>query len=243
MDAPSGIYLFYRFAPFLLVSYFVIGAILNNEVKGFIYLVGLIFTCAMAVMIVPYIGGSSTPSPACDSVPFTGTSYNIPMGMVIFSYTLFYLVFPIAKYHTELTNIPTLVLFPLLILGDIYWNVTFNCFDGPKLLTSIIIGGGFGTLWSFVIDKTGNKSLHYTNIGGNREKCNQVTKTKYRCKTYDQSGNLVEYVHKNDRAAFVNTATGVSDASFNLVDNNPQDGTLQINEIADMIKYKTQTQS
>ena len=90
MDAPSGIYLFYRFAPFLLVSYFVIGAILNNEVKGFIYLVGLIFTCAMAVMIVPYIGGSSTPSPACDSVPFTGTSYNIPMGMVIFSYTLFY---------------------------------------------------------------------------------------------------------------------------------------------------------
>lgn len=198
---PSIFYLFYRLAPFILVSYFVLGSIINGEPKGFIYLVGLIFTCVVTMGFISVLGEDViNTSPACQNLKF-GTSNiisNTPMSMVIFAFTFFYLLFPVAKYHLELTNIPMLVFFPLLILGDIYWNMYFNCFSMVNMLVCLVVAGCLGVFYSFLIDKTSLPSLQYYNVGTNRERCTMATKNRYRCTTY-QNGKPVNYaIHSSN---------------------------------------------
>lgn len=191
INLPSIFYLFYRLAPFILVSYFVLGSIINGEPKGFIYLVGLVFTCVMTVGMMSVIGESvANTTPVCENLKIgSGTIISdTPMSMVIFSFTFFYLLFPIAKYHLELTNIPMLIFFPLIILGDIYWNMYFNCFSMVNVLIALIMAGGVGLFYSFLIDKTRLPSLQYYNVGSNRERCAMATKNKYKCTTYKADG-------------------------------------------------------
>ena len=51
MNLASMSYLFFRLAPFILVCFFALGSILNSELKGFVYLVGLCFTCFVTFML------------------------------------------------------------------------------------------------------------------------------------------------------------------------------------------------
>ena len=179
----SLFYLFYRLAPFILVCFFVLGSLINSEAKGFMYLIGLLFTCVIAIGASNNSEVSST-TPACANLKIGGVASNTPISMVIFSYTFFYLVYPIGKYHLELNNVPTLIFFPILILGDIYWNYHFSCYHAINLFIAFIIGSGIGVFWAYIIDKSGMKSLQYYNVGSNRERCSMATKTKYRCDVY-----------------------------------------------------------
>jgi hypothetical protein len=38
-------YLFLRLAPFIIVCYFALGSIFNQDIKGLVYLVGLLLSC------------------------------------------------------------------------------------------------------------------------------------------------------------------------------------------------------
>lgn len=194
------LYLFYRLAPFILVCFFVLGSIINSEAKGFVYLVGLIFTATISFGIIYAIGDDitdTTPSPACSTLKINGL-YNsrTPISMVIFAYSFFYLVYPIAKHHLELDNIPTLIFFPLLILGDIYWNTTYECFTALNMFLALIIAGGIGVGWSALIESVNMKGLTYYNIGSNRERCSRATKGTYKCTTY-KGGEKVQIVTTN----------------------------------------------
>ena len=215
----SLLYLFYRLAPFILVCFFVLGSIINSEAKGFVYLVGLIFTAAMSYGLIHVIGdepSDNTPSPACTTLKINGIySSKTPISMVVFAYSFFYLVFPIAKHHLELDNIPTLIFFPLLILGDIYWNTTYECFTPLNMFLALIIAGGIGVGWSAMIEAVNMKGLTYYNIGSNRERCSIATKGNYKCTTYKNGAKVQflttdmgnQHTHEN---AYVNSHTDIS---------------------------------
>jgi len=183
----SLLYLFYRLSPFILVCFFVLGSIINSEAKGFMYLVGLVFATVCCYgfngFFFPLGDSSREPSPACSTLNINGImSESTPLGLVIFSYTFFYLVFPIAKHRLELDNIPLLIFFPLLILGDIYWNVTYSCFTPIQQFFAFLVAGSLGVVWAVLIEYTNLKGLQYFNIGSNRERCSIATRGKYRCK-------------------------------------------------------------
>ena len=196
----SLLYLFYRLSPFILVCFFVLGSIINSEAKGFMYLVGLVFTTVACYCFCGWIAsrfqvGDTTkvPSPSCSTLNINGImSETTPIGMVIFSYTFFYLVYPIAIHHLESDNIPLLLFFPLLILGDIYWNITYSCFTSLQLFLALVLAGVLGVTWAAIIESTHLTGLQYFNIGSNRERCTMATKGKYRCTTY-KDGNKVNY--------------------------------------------------
>jgi hypothetical protein len=50
------LYLFFRLAPFIIVCYFSLSSILNQDVKGLIYLIGLLIAC-----FTTYLVGSIIP--------------------------------------------------------------------------------------------------------------------------------------------------------------------------------------
>jgi hypothetical protein len=115
-------YLFLRLAPFVLVCFFSLSSLLNQDFKGLVYLAGLIFTCFITIMF-----GNILPLPSfppdqrpevCNilSINQQGDFSKLPLSQTVFSFTLFYLLIPIIHLKSAKENIPTLVFFPILIL-------------------------------------------------------------------------------------------------------------------------------
>ena len=167
LNIVSFFYLFFRLSPFIIVSYFGLSSVLNQDIKGVIYLVGLLVSCFITITV-----GNLIPDPdpsdeensdnsVCNliSIGHNRSFSKSPLGISMLSYTLFYLVYIIVKYKIVMYNIPTLVLLPLLILGDLFWNISNNCYDIFPILISIIIGGSMGALWGRIIDSINQPNL------------------------------------------------------------------------------------
>ena len=196
LNLGSLLYLFFRLAPFILVCFFTLGSIINSELKGFVYLIGLVFTCFMAFQVVGFLGESVAEggkAALCNGFTINGIlSDDTPLSLVIFAYTFFYLVYPIGKYDLAIDNVTLLIFFPLLILGDAYWNISKNCYSILNCFIAFVIGGGLGVAWSALIDATKLRGLQYYSIGSNRERCTRASKQKFVCTTY-KDGNKVNY--------------------------------------------------
>lgn len=186
------LYLFFRLAPFIIVSYFSLASVFNQDIKGVIYLVGVIITCFSTLIVGNTVGddlttvtgeNGITKNAVCDMLTIgkTGNFTKIPLGIAIMSYTLIYLVYVIVKYKMELYNLPTLILFPLLILGDLIWNVKNNCFKPTGVVLSIIVGGGIGALWAHIIDSLKQSKLQYFNMTSDKTVCQRPSKQLFKC--------------------------------------------------------------
>jgi hypothetical protein len=186
------LYLFFRLAPFIIVSYFSLASVFNQDIKGVIYLVGVIITCFSTLIVGNSVGddlttvtgeNGITKNAVCDMLTIgkTGNFTKIPLGIAIMSYTLIYLVYVIVKYKMELYNLPTLILFPLLILGDLIWNVKNNCFKPTGVVLSIIVGGGIGALWAHIIDSLKQSKLQYFNMTSDKTVCQRPSKQLFKC--------------------------------------------------------------
>jgi hypothetical protein len=186
-------YLFFRLSPFIIACFFSISSIFNNDMKGLIYLVGLIF----AVGITMIIGNSFkmdyfTPSDSgvCNFLSLGGySSFSaVPLGLAILCYTFAYLVWSIAQYNLAINNIPTLVLFPILISSDIFWNISNNCYPIISCLISFLCASGIGILWSWIV-QTKMPQYQYLILGSNAQMCLQPSKQTFICSDKEELVN------------------------------------------------------
>lgn len=188
-------YLFFRLAPFIIVCFFSLQSVFNQDFKGIIYLVGLIFACFFTVLVGSFPGFQIFTSEYGENMPSTvkqvcrfielssgGPISNLPLGQTVLAYTFIYLVFVIVKYNLIMQNIPTLVIFPVLIIGDMVWNVSNSCSNIVLLFLSLILGGGVGALWAYIIDSTGKVDLQIFNGISSQSVCSRPSKQIFRCK-------------------------------------------------------------
>lgn len=176
----------YRLAPFIFVSFFTLSSVLNQDLKGVIYLIGLIISTFIAVMVSNsgIISFADTSANKCS--PFTllegKLMSNIPLSQVVFSYTFSYLAYVIIKYKYAASNIPLLLLFPALIMYDIYHNVSATgCTTWPGAVSGLFIGGIVGSIWASIIDSTKITKLQYYTGISNRQTCSIPSKQTFRC--------------------------------------------------------------
>ena len=230
MDLFGLLYLFFRLSPFIIASFFSLISVFNSDLKGFIYLVGLIFSTAITMgtgtafkSLFSDFGTGSTeiPEPKVSSAPTTGPSgptgptgpatgpsgptgpskggksffgggptkvgeippvcntlslggftgfSKVPLSTAVLSYTFFYLVYTIGKHDMALYNIPTLIFFPIVILSDMGWNIKNGCYPLLACAMSLVVAGGIGVLWSFIVS-TYMPNMQYIIVGSNREMC------------------------------------------------------------------------
>lgn len=189
-------YLFLRLAPFILVCFFSLASLFNQDFKGLVYLVGLIFACVGTILsgnAMAFIPTVESAQPEICNIITIGQQSNfskLPIGQMVFGYTFAYLLWTIIGNNYALQNIPTLVFFPLLIIFDIAWNVQNTCYTLWQLLASLIIGGGFGILWAYIISKSESKSLQYFSGTAENEVCSAPSKQTFKCNVY-KNGQLV----------------------------------------------------
>jgi hypothetical protein len=195
-------YLFLRLSPFIIVCFFSLASIFNQDFKGLIYLIGLIISCFITITVGSPISKtlngmlnlSRGEEPICKSLITLGntTLSELPLSQTIFGFTFFYLFYLFGmKKHTYIyQNIPTLVFFPLLILFDIVWNVSNNCHTYIDIILSLGMGITFGLSWAALIDSTKMTNLQYFNrISGNAE-CSRPSKSTFKCNVY-KNGKLI----------------------------------------------------
>ena len=215
------LYLAFRLFPFILVTYFTLQSLLNWDLKGIVYLVGLILACVFSIIfgksgfITESVSGMM-PDPKCNVITLgeNGPLTNIPLSVTIYSYTFFYLLIFILNLANTTTpsgvldskgmkqsnmnmvmqqNIPTMIIFPLLIILEIGWIVSNQCITEANmfvsLLSSIVIGGGTGVMWAIVITSLKRPELQYINKPG-LDVCNQPSKTLYRCRPRNKNGSV-----------------------------------------------------
>ena len=183
-------YTAYRLFPFILVSFFTLSSLLNQDLKGIIYLAGLLIACFLSSVV----GNSEVfdttlndkdddYSKICNALvlgkdsPFS----RLPLSMTVFSYTFFYLIFVIAKYKLANQNVMSIILFIVLIIADWVWNTTFQCNSHERLFAALIIGCGVGLGWGAIIDSTKQVELQYFNGISNKNVCKVNAKQKFKC--------------------------------------------------------------
>lgn len=197
----SILYLSFRMAPFIIVSFFVLSAVLNQDIRGIIYLGGLLISCFIGVLIDRAVTSSAPPSVStneeqgspeiCDVITAGegGRLTKLPLSSVIFAFTTGYFAYPIIKQKSAILNVPTLIIFPLLCILDGIWNVAYGCVVPGNTLKSVLIvligaiGVGFsvGIGWSAVFYAKNNPGLLYTNGISTQDTC-ALSKKKMVCK-------------------------------------------------------------
>jgi hypothetical protein len=190
------LYLFFRLAPFIIICYFSLSSLFNQDMKGLIYLVGLLFACFVTFLLghtlpLSYTFGEndSLPdvrkavAPVCNLITIgkDGSFSRLPLGLATLSYTFFYLVYVIVNNKLELSNLPTLIFFPILILADFIWNIMNDCYTSFGVIISLLAGGGMGLAWASIITQLNQPNLLFLNVGSNQSVCQRPSKQLFKC--------------------------------------------------------------
>lgn len=192
MNIVSLIYLFFRLAPFIIVSYFTLQSVFNQDLKGVIYLVGLLIASVVTILVgnvIPRPGNSETgPTPLttakCHMLTLNenGPISKLPLSQTVFGYTLAYLSYFIGVNNLQTQNIATFIIFPIIVIADFIWSTSNNCASPEMLLTALIVGGLIGVAWAMIIDSTNMANLAYFSGISNKDVCSQPSRSMYKCR-------------------------------------------------------------
>lgn len=199
------LYLVFRLAPIVVISFFMLQSLFNLDPRGFVYLIGL-FSCTMLSSIAGQllsVGMGDTfqvgQSFKCNtfylgSIP-VGTGgvveplSKVPLNVMLYSYTLSYLftsfVAPPVTYKNSIItlqqNWTTLLLFIFLIFSEIAWLLSNSCNSLVFIMVAVAIGTLFGVLWTYIIRWLKEPRLQYTSMN-HVDVCSKPSKTVYRCR-------------------------------------------------------------
>jgi hypothetical protein len=200
LDIVAFGYLFLRLAPFILVCFFSLASIFNQDLRGLIYLIGLLLACSSVAMIGKYANSYNIllPEPTqpelCKLITIGDSDIfaALPLSQTTFGYTFAYLMFFILKSKNNLVqqNIATIVFFPLLIFADLAWNKKNNCYRISSSMTALFVSGLIGITWAAIIESTNSPNLPYFSGMSNNEICSRPTKQSFKCNVY-KNGKLI----------------------------------------------------
>jgi len=201
------IYFAFRMGPFLLVSFFIMSSFFNQDLKCIIYIAGLLFACFLGIatgnsLSIFDLPKGSLSSAHChvlslgEAIPLS----SIPLSIIVYCYTAAYLAYPVMQFDKGSSDMSLIALFPLLILVELMWLHSYQCFN----ITSILVGGAFATaigfLWSWIIYNSNLKGLHTFTIMGGGHACVRPAQTTFRCQQEQVShlsGNMLDAYYKS----------------------------------------------
>lgn len=195
LNLASIAYISFRLAPFILVSFFSISSILNQDLKGLMYICGLLLTTVLSIIAGNTFKNMFERNTESDNDEYNnatrvcnlltlsdnGPISNIPLSQVVFSYTFGYLVYIIQKYGLYSQNVPTLLFFPLLMAADFYWNSSKKCVTPFASLAAMLLGIAGGAGWAGLIDSLKITKLQYFSGLSNTGSCSAASKQTLKC--------------------------------------------------------------
>jgi hypothetical protein len=202
-------YLFMRLFPFIIVCFFVIISIFSWDIKGFVYLVGLIITTGFFQLFQlksAFFEGMFDwlkPDPSKytqECVEFFPT--DLPINQIVIGFTMAYLFNTLVQngYRNSSSSdpikyeySPIVPFFIVVFVSDLLINTSIlpselsrtYCTGFATSMILYTISIGFGLAWSQLISSTNNEAyIFFTNYKKDDKKCEVKNATKYQCKRY-----------------------------------------------------------
>lgn len=199
LSVSNIVQLFSLFAPLFLAFFLIMVSVFNQNIKGLIYLGGLLIASVINLGLSKSI---FTPQPVfenksliCDlmdmgHIGMFDLNYSIPAYNSMFiSFTLIYLLMPMISNNN--INFYIISMIVTLLVVDAYVKVTNFCTSwlgiGSGIITGIILGG----LWFIVLKTSGYESLLFFNdLTSNNVVCKRPENQTFKCSVY-KNGQLL----------------------------------------------------
>lgn len=184
----ANLALIHQITPFVMICFFGISSIINQDVKAFSYISGLLIALSCVSLISKLANISNMVdeknSEICYSFSLLGNSFlsNIPLNTASLNYTFGYLLYPLIAFGLVNNNIFTIILFTILSFADfMYSSTVLRCSSFWGIFLATLLGFGFGLGWGYAVDKTNNSLLYYTGLQ-QKSSCKYIKNQTYKCR-------------------------------------------------------------
>jgi hypothetical protein len=190
----SNILQFFSFiSPTLLVFFMFMSSLFNQNLKGIVYISGLLICSILNIIFMNLIGSGRDENEA-----FSCSMFDIPLvsqfnspypSCMIIAFTIAYLALPM-KYNKQMNYIVLAFLMSLLVV-DILTKVQNKCTTYPGSVMGALVGFIFGTLWYIIFHGLGFDSLlFFDELRSDNVICSRPTKQTFKCSVY-KNGELI----------------------------------------------------
>jgi hypothetical protein len=193
LTLPNILQFFSFIAPTLLIFFLFMTSLFNQNLKGLVYIAGILISSIANVVLMNMIGSERSDDEAfsCSmfDIPYV-SRFNSPYPTtVIIAFTLAYLALPM-KYNNEMNYV--VLAFLCVLLGiDIITKVQNKCSTYPGTLLGALVGGLSGLIWYALFSMSGYKSLlYFDELQSNNVICSKPTKQTFKCSVY-KNGELI----------------------------------------------------
>ena len=179
--------------PYFVVFLFIMISIINSNIKGFIYFLGLILVYIIIVLFQGSIPKIQTVA-ICNI--FDTYHYVHPSFMsALYAYTIVFMITPMFLY--KVFNLPLIVILLVFSAIDISVRYHFGCTTSIAIMFGTVLGAGIGIIWAYALKQSGNSSLlYYDDLVSNKQSCSQPTNEQFRCSVY-KNGELLNTLSSN----------------------------------------------
>lgn len=190
----SNVLQFFSFiSPTLLVFFMFMSSLFNQNLKGLIYLAGLLLASLLNIFFMNMIGSGRDENEAfsCSIFDIPHVSqYNSPYpSSLIIAFTVAYLILPM-KYNNQMNY--AVLGFLLVLLGiDILTKVQNKCTTYAGSILGGLVGFLLGTIWYIFFHGAGFDSLlYFDELRSDNVVCSKPTKQTFKCSVY-KNGELI----------------------------------------------------
>jgi len=184
--------------PFLVVILLILNSIINTNIKGIIYFIGVLLLTFIIKLYGSTITGTdiSKGQRICKLLNINGVSNNtISLSTAILSFTFTYLFIPMLYYNSF--NMVLLLFIIISSIIDIKVKMEYECENNVSILLGNFIGIMVGILFFTFIYTIGKDSkyslIYYDDFISNKVACSRPTKQKFQCKVY-KNGELLRTI-------------------------------------------------
>tara|TARA_Y100000389_G_scaffold205088_1_gene262953 strand:- start:5732 stop:6346 length:615 start_codon:yes stop_codon:yes gene_type:complete len=182
-------------SPIIIVSFLVLISILNQNLKGLIYLAGVLISTVLNIFLMNFIKSPINPKAVftCNLIelPFMN-KYNSPASSsVLLAFTAFYLLQPLFMNHGILYNIPLTILLFSIIGLDVATKVYNKCTTISGAFIGCLFGMFCSIIWYNLFKMSGYESLlYFDELDSNNVQCTRPSKQTFKCSVY-KNGQLI----------------------------------------------------
>ena len=192
---PNIFYFISSISPLLLSFFLVMASIFNQNLKGIVYLAGILLATVINTIVLYIIRNEKTidAAPTCNLVnlPFNMSKYNVPsLNSSLIAFTMAYLIMPMQFSNNMNYSIISFLIG--LFLMDGVNKILNKCTNTTGVILGLFVGGTLGLLWYSIFHATGYDSLLYFNeLTSNKVYCDRPKKQTFKCAVY-KNGELVK---------------------------------------------------
>ena len=185
---------FSALSPLLLGFFLVMSSIFNQNIRGLVYLGGVLIASVINMFLMNMIKSPAFPdrSPICNIVdlPFGTNSYNSPsLSSLFICFTIAYLALPM-KTNNNINYTILAALLGLFVMDTIS-KISNRCTTAVGTVLGSLVGLVLGSLWYSLFHATGNDSLlFFDEVNSNNVVCSRPSRQTFKCAVY-KNGELI----------------------------------------------------